>query len=335
MLIDYFFKGIESNRKVGKPKFKPYTNSITFPQANKGYSLQNESKTGIPVSGNWKWLKVNTGKEYLWFKVKYHREIEGNIKTCTIKKDKLGQWFVCFTVEQEIEAEEHSVRKVGNKIKTSKKIKKVGIDLGIKTLATLSDGSIVENPSKIDDSTHPFNKAIEKVKEAQRNLQLVRDEISELKKENKSTKGLYEKYKFRLFLLRKAWEYYENLCKDYLHKKSRKIVDNNDIILLEDFNPKDLMSKKENKSKSLRSLLQRSACVKFKNIIHSKAYISGKISKLVSPKGTTYKCCICNTTNAMKLENRTYRCSNCNNVMGRDYNSSINIRRKGLSLLVN
>ena len=63
-----------------------------------------------------------------------HRGIKGKIKTLTLKREASGKWFACFAVEET------------PAVKASNGGARIGIDLGLKNLATLSDGSVAENP---------------------------------------------------------------------------------------------------------------------------------------------------------------------------------------------
>ena len=71
-------------------------------------------------------------------KIILHRELIGNIKTCTVKRDKAGSWFVYFTCELP-----------GTDKKPLEQIKEqdiIGVDVGINKLAALSNGVEIKNP---------------------------------------------------------------------------------------------------------------------------------------------------------------------------------------------
>src|SRR5207247_6166705 len=63
----------------------------------------------------------------------YHRPIKGKVKTCTVHRSSTGKWYVSFSVECEPQ-------------RLPEQPKQVGIDVGLKTFATLSDGTEIENP---------------------------------------------------------------------------------------------------------------------------------------------------------------------------------------------
>ncbi len=118
--FDAFFRRIEDGEKPGYPRFQGRNryNSFTYPQAG-GFSLTHDSRVCFSKIGS--------------IKVKLHREIQGTIKTATIKHE-AGQWYVIFACEVEqpdplpmVESE-------------------VGIDLGVTHFAALSDGTFIESP---------------------------------------------------------------------------------------------------------------------------------------------------------------------------------------------
>jgi putative transposase len=114
-----FFARVKRKEKAGFPRFKSHTrfDSFTYPTYGDGCKLI-DSKLRLQGIGR--------------LKVKLHRAIEGKIKTVTIKRE-CGKWYVCFSV----------VRESSPLPKCSEQ---VGIDVGLLSFATLSDGTEVENP---------------------------------------------------------------------------------------------------------------------------------------------------------------------------------------------
>ena len=124
---DAFFENIKdrktdkTKRKVGRPKIKPRhkDNSMTFTQA--GYKLEDNR------------IKINCIDTYFFFHK--HREIKGNIKTITIKRDKCGDYWICFSCENIDDSEP--------KLKTGKS---AGFDYGNKTFLTSDEGHKIQSP---------------------------------------------------------------------------------------------------------------------------------------------------------------------------------------------
>ena len=124
---DAFFQNIEdrkaglTTRKVGRPKIKPRHkySSMTFTQA--GYTLEGNR------------IKINSIDT--WFSFHKHREIKGTIKTITLKRDRCGDYWICFSCENVDDCEP--------KPKTGKS---AGFDYGNKAFLTSDEGDKIESP---------------------------------------------------------------------------------------------------------------------------------------------------------------------------------------------
>ena len=166
----------KAGQKAGFPRFKSIdrVRSFTYPQS--GFKLEEKLKlSGIGSIA-----------------IRRHRELNGDIKTLTIKKSPSGKWHAFFTSEMEpgIPRENHGPQ--------------VGLDLGIEHFAHLSDDSIVENPRHL-------KKAETRLKKRHKAL-------------SKCKKGSINRGKARL-RLGHAFEKLTNTRSDFLHKLSRKLVD--------------------------------------------------------------------------------------------------------------
>ncbi len=133
LAYDAFFRNIKerkagkTTRKVGRPKIKPQHkyNSMTFTQA--GYKLEDNR------------IKINCIDT--WYTFHKHREIKGTIKTVTIKRDKCGDYWICFSCEH-----------VDHSDPFPKTGESAGFDFGLKTFLTCSDGSKIESPQFLKQS---------------------------------------------------------------------------------------------------------------------------------------------------------------------------------------
>jgi putative transposase len=114
-----FFRRMREGEKPGYPRFRGAHryDSFTFPQS--GFSITHDSRVCLSKIGS--------------IKMVYHRPTKGKIKTCTIHRASTGKWYVTFSVECEPERLEP--------VDTQ-----VGIDVGLKTFATLSTAEEIENP---------------------------------------------------------------------------------------------------------------------------------------------------------------------------------------------
>ena len=188
-------KGVKS----GFPRFKSIDRmkSLHYPQF--GFELG-------------KWLKVTPFGELSIVK---HRRIAGKIKTLTLKREATGKWFACFTAEHE---------KVLPKENNGKK---VGMDLGLKSLATLSDGIVIGNPRHL-------------LKHGQR-LAFLQRRLSHTKKRSKNRL----KAKQRVAMVH---EKVSNARQDFLHKTSTQLVNNYSFIALEKLASQEMAEQQFGKS---------------------------------------------------------------------------------------
>ena len=138
--FDAFFRRIENGEKPGYPRFqgRNRSTSFTYPQAE-GFSLTHDSRVCFSKIGS--------------IKVKLHREIQGTIKTATIKHE-AGQWYVIFSCEVEQPEPLPLV------------VSEVGVDLGVAHFAALSDGTFIESPRYYRKA----QKKLEKLQQALSNM---------------------------------------------------------------------------------------------------------------------------------------------------------------------
>ena len=257
------------NRKAGFPRFKSIDRmkSLHYPQS--GFSLGKK-------------LKVTPFGE---IPIVQHREIRGKIKTLTLKKEASGKWFVCFAVEETPTA------------RASNGKPKIGIDLGLKTLATLSDGNVIENPRHL--------------KKYADNLAGLQQLLSRKKKGSHNRK----KQKRKVAL---AYEKVANTRTDFLHKMTTNLVNSYSFIALEKLASQEMAEQNFGKS------INDAGWGIFANMLRYKAESAGCEVVFVNPKNTTKMCSKCGGVQGMPLEVRTYDCP-CGNVMSRDLNAAHNI----------
>ena len=268
-----FFRRVKSGEEPGYPRFKGYNryDSFTYPDAyGHGYKLDGAK---LVLS------KIGT------IRIFQHREIEGTVKTCTIKRDG-DQWYASFSVELP-DAEPIMP-------KTS-----VGVDVGITSLATLSDGTEIENPKTLD-------KYDSKLRKEHQHLSRKKKGSSNRNKQKVVLSGVYRKVR--------------NIRKDYLHKVSRILTDTYDLIIFEDLQIKNMV-----KNHHLARSIHDASWNMLINYTTYKAEEAGGAVKLVNPRNTSKQCSVCGNVQPMPLSHRTYQCPECGAVMGRDHNAAINI----------
>lgn len=255
--------------KVGFPRFKKSYKSITYPQ--KGFRFKSDKRLYISKIGNIPIIK--------------HREIKGKIKTMTIKRTPSNQWFVVFSCEAEPKERKHSN-------------KKIGIDVGLESFATFSDGTKIENPRFLVESE-------KKLKKYQRRL-------------SRKKKGSKNRMKARLKLAR-VHNHISNQRDGFLHKQSRWIADNYGFIAVEKLNIKNMV-----RNHYLAKSISDASWNSFIQKLCYKAESAGAEFVQVDSRGTTQECSKCGREVSKSLAVRTHKCS-CGLVLDRDHNSAINI----------
>ena len=272
-----FFRRIKSGDTPGFPRFKGKDrfNSITFPTYGDGIKLKN-------------------GKLYIqnvgYIRINLHRNLEGKIKTVTIKRqnDRFYASFSCDEVPQNI---------------LSTSTKEIGIDVGIKSFAVMSDGQVIDNPKYLKQSES-------KLKEIQR------------QQSKKRSKNLKKK-------LARLHEKVSNQRKDFQHKLSRKIINEFGYIYVEKLKPKEMV---KNNFKVLNKYINDAAWSQFFNFLSYKAENAGRKLIKVNPKNTTQACSGCGKIVPKDLSVRIHNCPYCGLILDRDYNAALNIFRLGHSL---
>jgi putative transposase len=256
--FDAFFRRVKSGEKPGYPRFKGkgWYDSFTYPQS--GFSLA-ENKPG-----NQKLQLSKIGK----VRIRLHRPIEGNIKTCSIKREGC-HWYACFTIE-------------GTSVEAVSPSNAVGIDMGLLAFAALSDGNTIENPRYLRTSES-------KLKHEQRNL-------SRKKKGSNSRKKQKAK-------LAKVHRGIANQRRDFLHKESRKLVNSYDTLVFEDLRVKNMV-----KNHHLAKSISDASWSRFIQYCTYKAENAGKQVILVNPRGTSQICSSCGATVRKTLAVRIHKC---------------------------
>ena len=232
--------------------------------------------------------------------IRLHRPIIGKIKTTTISKTKSGKYFISFQVD------------TGENIPATKPIREeniVGIDVGITTYATLSNGEKI-------DGIRPF-------RESEKRLGVLGKRFSRKKSGSKNQ----EKARIKLA---KCHEKIANQRSDFQNKLSRKLVDDYDAIAIESLNITGMV-----KNRHLAKSISDASWSEFVRQIKYKAIWSGKTVIEIGRWETTSKLChVCgHKEEKMSLDIREWKCPKCGSIHDRDINAAINIRTIGIDQL--
>jgi putative transposase len=268
-----FFKGAGYPRFQGRNRY----NSFTYPQS--GFELKDEK------------LKLSKIGD---IKIVQHREIIGKIKTCTIKKD-IDQWYVTFACEIDTPI-------IPVELKNT-----IGIDVGLTTLLTLSNGTKILPPKFT-------RKSEDKLRKVQKRLSRKQKKSHNRKKQQVIVAKVHRKIR--------------NQRKDFNHKTSRILVNQFDLIAFEELQIQNMV-----KNHHLAKSISDAGWYNLQILTSYKAEYAGKQVKFCNPRRTSMTCNICGNIQKLTLSDRTFICSECGNIECRDINASINIKNKVLQEL--
>lgn len=247
-------------------------------------------------------VKIEGSRIYLpkvgWVKCVVHREIAGRFKTVTVSRNACGQFHAAILADN------------GEPIPAvSTDGPAIGIDVGLAHLAVTSEGSKFENPRHL--------------RKAERNLKRKQRMLSRKKK------GSNRRNKARQLVAR-AHERVACARKDHLHKMSRRIVNENQVIVVEDLHVKGMMQ-----NHCLAKATGDAGWGMLTGFLEYKAERAGKaFIKCDRWYPSSKACSACGSIcDKMPLDIRSWDCAKCGTFHDRDVNAAINIRDEGLRIL--
>ena len=238
----------------------------------------------------------------------YEKCENGKVNSVTISR-KADRWFVAFKVEREQVI-------IPNRKPT------VGVDIGIKTLATLSDGKTFDNPKA-------YTKNKNRLARAQRKLSRQYEKC----KDNKDKEGhvIYgENYKKTKKEIAELHFRMSSVRKDSTHKLTNYLVKNHDHIVIEDLNVSGMM-----KNHNLAGAIADGGFYEFRRQLEYKGKLYDcKITIADRFFASSKTCSECGHKQEMPLKQRTFECECCKNKLDRDLNAAVNLKNFAVSSTV-
>ncbi|MBD2566981.1 RNA-guided endonuclease InsQ/TnpB family protein [Anabaena lutea] len=270
-------KGKRKGKKLGSPKFKKRTNQQSARLTRGGFSINNKC-VYLAKIGN---------IEPVWF-----RELPSTPSSVTVIKDCADRYFLSFVVDIE-------------PVNIDAKNQSIGIDLGIKVFAFMSNGEKAESPCYLSLER--------KVRKLQKKLA-------------RQPKNSKRRNKTRLRIA-KAHNKIADTRKDFLHKLSTKIVSENQTIVLEDLNVSGMV-----KNRTLSRVISLQGWREFRTLCEAKSQKYGRKFVVISRwQPTSQICSECGYKwGKLDLKVRTVQCLNCGTEHDRDENAAKNINKVGM-----
>ncbi len=241
-----------------------------------------------------------------WVACVFHRRFKGGIRTVTLRKEKSGAYYASVLVDDGKKAEDIPA---GRNVESESDV--LGIDMGVKTLATCSDGTFYKNGKYLSESE-------KRLKKEQRNL-------------SRKKKGSKNRAKQRIKVAR-IHERIANQRKDAIEKATAGIAGKSHAaVAVENLNIKG-MQKNHHLAKTVSDASMSFFLTRLETKCISKGMNFVKVDRWFASSQTCSACGFVNKeTKDLKI--REWECPECHTRHDRDANASLNIAREGYRLI--
>ncbi|MCP3764220.1 IS200/IS605 family element RNA-guided endonuclease TnpB [Domibacillus sp. A3M-37] len=292
-LVDSFDRYFRKQNEA--PRFKNKRNNVQSYTTNIEKKNQNPE---VSIAGNR--LKL---PKLGWVRFANSREVKGRILNATVRKTSSGKYFVSFLVETEVKD-------------LPKTDSTIGIDVGLKDFAILSNRKVYKNPTF-------FRRLEEKLAKAQRILSRRQCLATQQKRPLAEAKNV-QKQRVKVARLH---EQIANARTDYLQKITTEIIKNHDVIGIEDLNVSSML-----KNQKLAKAISEVSWSEFRTMLEYKAKWYGRQVIAVDPRHTSQKCHSCgHTAKENRQTQAAFICVSCGHSENADINASRNIHELAIS----
>ena len=290
--LDYAFKSFFAHR-AGYPRFKKLgqAGSFTYPQAYNGSVKPDILRKRLYLS------KIGNIRSV------FHRSIpkDSRLKTCTLVREPDGRWFASLVFEEVV-----PLQNIGPMITHQQPKSPIGVDLGLLSLITTSDGKTVEHPRFL-------RRAETRLKHVQRMLShKKRGSKNRLKARHRVASQQTRVKRQRL---------------DFNHKLSARLVDGHDFIAFEDLRVKNMV-----RNHRLSKSIQDAGWGQLVRLTEYKALRAGSRVVKVPAAYSTQECCYCGALSKIDLGVREFVCIGCGRHLNRDHNAANVVLKRGLAI---
>lgn len=263
-----------------------------------------KSKRSARQSATYRRMRVEGNRVHLSKvgKVRFikHREMVGDVKRITVSRDAVGDYWVSFLCED------------GTALppKDAHPTKAVGLDLGITDFCVTSDGKRIANPKYL--------------KASQDKLALEQRRLAKKKKSS----ARYERQRKKVA---KCHRHIANQRRDFLHKTSRRLIDENQVVAIEDLNVKGMLA-----NRHLAKAIYDASWSEFASMLSYKAEWYGVELIKCGRFDPSSRMCQCGWVNReLTLKEREWDCPQCGAHLDRDANAAMNILKFAVARTVN
>ena len=287
----------ESVRNLNKAYGRFFKKEAGYPRFKSRRGEQSSYHcTGVSAGDDF--VKVPKMKK---IKAVMHRKIEGKVKSITLSMDACGDYWASVLYEDGLPEAVPAT--------CVRQTKTVGVDVGIETFGTCSDGEKIKSPKAL-------KRAEKKLKKAQRTFSRKQKGSKNREKARKRLARLHRKVKRRR--------------SDFLHKTSRRLVNDNQALIFETLKIQGMM-----KNHHLAKAIADAGWAEFMRQCEYKAKHEGRIfAKIGTFFPSSKTCSTCgHKLKELSLATRSWTCPHCGAHHDRDINASLNIKQEGIRML--